>query len=222
MQINKDPTRITQGGENDIRDPLVDIGTAGRRHAFGFRVQPEIGQGNIVRREVPGRIDINPDRTQIGPHHRNVMDSAEFPLLEVLLDAQGGRVVDEHMAHHQNTLIFLSQRTENSAAFSRICHRLFNQNMLPRLKGLASQFKMRSGGRRDHQRLNRIVFKRGLHGRTGLGVGKAVPHHLQAVGVGVNHMEHLTAIRSLKIGDQIWAPMPRSNNCHSDHDRSIS
>src|SRR5262245_14633827 len=103
MNIGYDFSRIFEAEKYDVVDALLHISHALPANGKGLRIpQPILDNADVMRSEVPERIDIRANAAKVQALAVNVTYLSQFAGIDQFLHVPNRRVVNERMASHHN------------------------------------------------------------------------------------------------------------------------
>jgi hypothetical protein len=130
LNMAENVVRIAERDETQVLTTIAQDLAAYSAHPFRDAAQQVVEDGNIVRSEVPDRVHIAANRTQVGSAGVDIIDSPLTGLV-ILLNLSNACVEDKRVADHQDRRLCLGQGNEFIGVGHSCSERLFNQNMFP-------------------------------------------------------------------------------------------
>ena len=106
------------------------MGLAPAVHAHRHFLQNVQDDGNIVRRQVPGDIDVLLKKPQVQAARTDVSNVTDVTAIHDFFDLPDRRRIKECVTDHQNQPFFVGDLDQLFALFGRGRHRLFNESVL--------------------------------------------------------------------------------------------
>ena len=161
-------------GELDVRDGEVvlehdegKVGYARLQVVVGVAVdrdrldaEPVLDDRNVVRAEVPDRVDVGAHAAEVEPLRVDVVDLAQLAAAHQLVHVLDCRAEAEGVADHQREAALPRIGAERAAVAGRESERLFDQDVLSSLERFARELDVcrRVGG--DDDGVDRLVLER--------------------------------------------------------------
>jgi hypothetical protein len=172
-----------------------------------------------VAREVVDDPDVAAHGAEVGADGVHVVDAPEGAAVDGPLEVERARIVEEHVAHHQNPALFLGDGAQGARLGGVEGERLLAEHILARIQGLANQREMGLDGRGHDDRVN--VGRLGHRPRVaaGLNARELPARQGQARFGAVADPGDLTALNQAEVADMIWAPLAKANHAHAHRGR---
>src|SRR5690606_13877151 len=101
MDLAQHVVGIPEDDEPDVLATVAQRSRADRADPKRGGAHEVVEDGDVVRGEVPERIDISPDWPEVGATCVQVVDPTQLSPVDVLFDALHARVVEERMPYHE-------------------------------------------------------------------------------------------------------------------------
>ena len=170
-----------------------------------------------MRRQVPQRVDVVPERPQVGPCGIGVVNIAQVPGFDQLLQPDDPGVKDKDVADHHDLVVRRGHFLQLLALGGGQGQRLFAQHVLAGLQGLLAQFVMQVGRGRDAHRVDVGV------GQNILVVGGRLQPDVLLGELGQPVLIEIRAHEGIGIGklgenpDMVGPPVAASDDADIDH-----
>src|SRR5919204_149264 len=135
----RDREVVLEHHERQVRDPGLQIVVSVAVHRDRAGVEPVLDDRDVVRREVPDRIDVAANATEVEPLRVDVVDLPELALPQQLAHVLHGRAEAEGVPHHQDEAGRAGLLAESAAVGRRERERLLDEDMLAGLERLGGQ-----------------------------------------------------------------------------------
>ena len=190
-------------------------------HAVGQPAQEMVDDRDVVGGQVPQHVDVALKQAQVNPDAVNVVQLAELPRVNDLLDLLDGGAVHIGVVDHQDQAAGCGQIDQRLGVRSRMGQRLFNQHVFSGLKCGRGDVCMRRDGRRHGNRRDVLALQDLLKLLEHVNVRIPLVDFGQPLGVGVADSRHPSQRALGKVTHQIRAPVAGPDHSDSSHDSSF-
>ena len=162
------------------------------------------------------RVDVLPDRTEVGPRRVQVVRLAELLGRHDLLHLADAGVVEEGVADHQQPAGRVGQIAERFAAGDVQRHRLLDQHVTAVVERARDQRLVRRRRRRDHDRVD-VVAREDLVETVAGGDGAvALRTEREAIGTLIADDGQLGARQIAQDARVVRSPVAESDECETN------
>src|SRR5579863_6982434 len=205
----------------DVLDARRDVRAAAAVHRHRLLFHDVQDDGDVVRRQIPGHVDVLLEQSQVEAARGNVADFADVALVHDLLDFADGRRIEEVVAGHQDQALLFGDGDQFLALRGGGGHRLLDEGVLAReQRGLGHRVMQPHGGGDDHG-VQAGAVERVVEVGFALDFGIEIMQVLQTRLVQVAHQLELAIRQGPEIADEVWPPITAADNsyfyllCHS-------
>ncbi len=202
--------------ERDEADVLPAVAQDARAHGADPGrgvVEQVVEDRDVVRRQVPERVDVRAERTEVRAARVHVVQVAERAVVHQRLHAADAAVVEERVAGQEDPVDLLRELDELVGLGDVDGERLLHQHVLAELQRPARDLAMRRGLCADHGRLDRVVVECLLDAGRELDVGEATCHLVEPARALVADDRHARVGELAEHAHVVHAPVTAPDHC---------
>ncbi len=206
MDVGEDIVGVLQVEKCDVSHLLLQELALRRRYPLGHPAEEEVGDGDIVGRQIVNDVDVPAHGTEVGADEIEVSEVAAASLADQVLYRHDSRVIDEDVSHHQRHALHVRELAHFHGFMGVHRDRLLAQDVLACEDG--SPYKVVMGGRggRNDDRIDLGGGDQSLCAGEQLDVGSDEFQPLQSSGVGIRNGNEFAARKLLDLANVIRSP----------------